>query len=61
MNLTSTFQNEKTKIILGDAITVLNEYIEDESINLIFVDPPYFNGAQDKLYNCSFTLKDHER
>ncbi len=41
MNLKSIFQNEKTKIILGEAIKVLNEYIEDESIDLIFVDPPY--------------------
>jgi site-specific DNA-methyltransferase (adenine-specific) len=46
MNLTSTFQNEKTKIILGDAITVLNEYIKDESIDLIFVDPPYNIGKK---------------
>lgn len=27
----------------------------------LFIDPPYFNAAQDKFYNCSFTLKDHER
>ncbi|BAQ60058.1 hypothetical protein GM3708_464 [Geminocystis sp. NIES-3708] len=40
MNSQYTVQNEKTKIILGDAITVLNEYIENESIDLIFVDPP---------------------
>ncbi|WP_342597771.1 adenine-specific DNA-methyltransferase [Cyanobacterium aponinum UTEX 3222] len=53
MNLISIFQNEKTRIILGDAITVLNEYIENESIDLIFVDPPYnigkkFANFQDK-------------
>jgi site-specific DNA-methyltransferase (adenine-specific) len=52
MNSISTFKNEK-KIFLGDAITVLNEYIEDESIDLIFVDPPYnigkkFPNFQDK-------------
>jgi site-specific DNA-methyltransferase (adenine-specific) len=53
MNLKSLFQNEKTRIILGETITVLNKYIEDESIDLIFVDPPYnigkkFANFQDK-------------
>lgn len=53
MNSQFTFQNKKTKIILGEAITVLNKYIEDESIDLIFVDPPYnigkkFANFQDK-------------
>lgn len=37
MNLKSLFQNEKTRIILGDAITLLNEYIEDESISYLSI------------------------
>lgn len=46
------FGNEQHKIILGDAITALNE-IRDGSIDLIFADPPYnigknFNGYMDK-------------
>jgi len=46
------FGNENTKIILGDAIIAMKE-IEDKSVDLIFVDPPYnigknFNGKRDK-------------
>jgi len=27
----------------------------------LFLDPPYFNADQDKFYECSFTLEDHQR
>ncbi len=27
----------------------------------LFIDPPYFNAAQDKFYSCSFSPEDHER
>ena len=27
----------------------------------VFVDPPYFNADQQKFYNCTFSLSDHER
>jgi len=45
--------NEQHKIINGDAIKILKEFVEDNSIDLIFVDPPYnigknFNGHKDK-------------
>src|SRR3989344_2921778 len=44
--------NDEHKIFLGDALLALNE-IEDNSIDLIFADPPYnigknFNGKIDK-------------
>lgn len=44
--------NDEHKILLGDALLALNE-IEDNSIDLIFADPPYnigknFNGKLDK-------------
>ena len=26
-----------------------------------FVDPPYFDAAQQKFYNCTFSQRDHER
>lgn len=47
------FKNNGDLIYLGDAIEVLSNQIEDESIDLIFVDPPYnigkcFNGIKDK-------------
>ena len=34
------YQNENGKLYLGDSITWLNS-LEDESINLVFADPPY--------------------
>ncbi len=45
--------NKNHKIIKGDALKALKEVVEDESIDLIFVDPPYnigkdFNGYKDK-------------
>ncbi|EOQ88544.1 putative adenine-specific methylase YhdJ [Leptospira yanagawae serovar Saopaulo str. Sao Paulo = ATCC 700523] len=47
------FQSDGHKIIQGDAIIALDSYIEDNSIDLIFADPPYnigknFNGLRDK-------------
>jgi len=47
------FGNIDHKIYQGDAIEVLQNKIEDNSIDLIFVDPPYnigkdFNGLKDK-------------
>lgn len=48
------FQKNNYKIILGDCINVLSNYIEDNSTDLIFADPPYnigknFNGRKDQL------------
>ncbi len=47
------FENNDHKIYQGDAIDVLQNKIENNSIDLIFVDPPYnigknFNGRIDK-------------
>jgi site-specific DNA-methyltransferase (adenine-specific) len=47
------FRKDDHKIILGEAIEVLSEEIQDNSIDLIFADPPYnigknFNGTKDK-------------
>lgn len=47
------FENNGHKIYQGDAIEILQNNIEDNSIDLIFVDPPYnigkdFNGLKDK-------------
>jgi site-specific DNA-methyltransferase (adenine-specific) len=44
------------KIIKGDALLVLDSAVEDESVDLIFADPPYnigknFNGLKDKWKN----------
>ena len=47
------FENNGHKIYQGDAIEILQNNIEDNSVDLIFVDPPYnigkdFNGLKDK-------------
>lgn len=47
------FGNDKNKIVLGDVLESLESQVQDSSIDLIFVDPPYnigknFNGHKDK-------------
>ncbi|MDY6805684.1 MAG: adenine-specific DNA-methyltransferase [Cyanobacteriota bacterium] len=47
------FERETQKIILGEAIAALENYIPDNSIDLIVADPPYnigkkFNGKREK-------------
>ncbi len=44
--------NAEHKILFGDVLEALNN-VEDESVDLIFADPPYnigknFNGLKDK-------------
>lgn len=50
------FGTSNNKIIYGDAIEALNEYVEDNSVDLIFADPPYnigkdFAGCKDRWKN----------
>lgn len=47
------FEKDNHKVIWGDALEVLADTIQDNSIDLIFADPPYnlgknFNGRKDK-------------
>jgi len=47
------FENENHKILFGDAITLLQDEVQDNSVDLIFADPPYnigknFSGKMDK-------------
>lgn len=47
------FEKDNHQLILGDAITALENQIEDGTIDLVFVDPPYnigknFNGTKEK-------------
>lgn len=51
--MTKTYNKDGHIIYNGDAIQVLESKIEDKSVDLIFVDPPYnigkdFNGRKDK-------------
>lgn len=56
------FGNNEHKIFNGDAIEVLENKIKDNSIDLIFIDPPYnigkdFNGRKDKWETDEAYLK----
>jgi DNA modification methylase len=46
---------EKNKLYYGDNYEVLQRYLKDESVDLIYLDPP-FNSRQD--YNVLFAEKD---
>ena len=48
----------KNKLYYGDNLVVLRDYIPDQSIDLIYLDPP-FNSRQD--YNVLFAEKDGTR
>jgi DNA modification methylase len=47
--------SEKNKLYYGDNLDVLKMYIKDESVDLVYLDPP-FNSRQD--YNVLFAEKD---
>jgi site-specific DNA-methyltransferase (adenine-specific) len=56
------FENGNHKIIWGDAVKVLENQIADNSIDLIFADPPYnigksFNGYKEKWSSDEEYLK----
>lgn len=40
------FRNDDDTLYWGDALTVLEQQIDDESVNLIFADPPYNIGKK---------------
>jgi 16S rRNA G966 N2-methylase RsmD len=47
--------SDKNKLYYGDNLQVLREYVADQSVDLIYLDPP-FNSRQD--YNVLFAEKD---
>jgi hypothetical protein len=47
--------SEKNKLYYGDNYEVLQRYVDKESVDLIYLDPP-FNSRQD--YNVLFAEKD---
>ena len=49
---------QKNQLYYGDNLGVLREHIKDESVDLIYLDPP-FNSRQD--YNVLFAEKDGTR
>src|SRR6266536_1677632 len=49
---------QKNQLYYGDNLTVLRDYVADESVDLIYLDPP-FNSRAD--YNVLFAEKDGTR
>ncbi len=49
---------DKNRLYYGDNLEVLRQHIKDESVDLIYLDPP-FNSRQD--YNVLFAEKDGTR
>ena len=47
--------NDKNKLYYGDNLEVLRRYVKDETVDLVYLDPP-FNSRQD--YNVLFAEKD---
>ena len=47
--------HEKNQLYYGDNLDVLRDYLPDESVDLVYLDPP-FNSRQD--YNVLFAEKD---
>ena len=50
-----TVSTEKNKLYYGDNLEVLKLYVKDESVDLVYLDPP-LNSRQD--YNVLFAEKD---
>ncbi len=50
-----TVNPDKNKLYYGDNYEVLQRYVKDESVDLVYLDPP-FNSRQD--YNVLFAEKD---
>jgi adenine-specific DNA-methyltransferase len=53
------FESDRHKIYFGDCLDILTNYIPDESVDLIFADPPYnigknFNGRIDRLKDIEY-------
>jgi site-specific DNA-methyltransferase (adenine-specific) len=54
-SIVSQNKQEKNKLYYGDNYEVLQRYVRDESVDLVYLDPP-FNSRQD--YNVLFAEKD---
>jgi site-specific DNA-methyltransferase (adenine-specific) len=50
---------EKNQLYYGDNLTVLREHIKDESVDLIYLDPP-FNSRQDYNVTANHSCKPAE-
>ena len=50
--------NWKNKLYLGDNLDILRKYVPDESVDLIYLDPPFNSNA---TYNVLFQEKSGDK
>jgi len=48
--------DEKNKLYFGDNLKILRDYVEDASVDLIYLDPPFNSSAGELRYLCSVAL-----
>ena len=48
----------KNQLYYGDNLNVLRESVKDESVDLVYLDPPYYEKGQD-LYPNFYAPNDH--
>src|SRR6185312_13702653 len=46
---------DKNTLYFGDNLTILRQYVADESVDLVYLDPPFNSNAD---YNVLFAEKD---
>lgn len=51
-------QFDKNMLFYGDNLEILQRYIRDESVDLVYLDPPFNSNAN---YNVLFAQKDGEQ
>lgn len=47
--------SEKNRLFFGDNLDVLRRYVENESVDLVYLDPPFNSNAN---YNVLFKEQD---
>ena len=53
-----TFQDSTNKLYFGDNLDILRQHVDDESVDLIYLDPPFNSNA---TYNVLFREKSGEQ
>ena len=53
-----TTQNPTNKLYFGDNLDILRQHVADESVDLIYLDPPFNSNA---TYNVLFREKSGEQ
>src|SRR5438477_4589805 len=58
INFGKNHNNNGNKLYYGDNLDILQRYVEDESVDLVYLDPPFNSNA---TYNVLFAEQDGSR